>query len=145
MILCAESNEDREEWLAVIRQASNGISHYLPRPRLRFPQTKAPLPIRDSKSSILQVPGGSVPNSFFQVFPGGERGHDSSQAEIDYPHKEGYLKKTSSGNSTLGIMKSVKNRWFRLEGGELRYYESIDARPTTLKGTGESHFLLLLL
>lgn len=139
IVLCAESNDDREEWLAVIRQASNGISHYLPRPKIRFPQVKPPL-LQERKSATLSAPSGST----LQGPPGLERGLGSSQAEIDYPHKEGYLKKTSSGNSTLGIMKSVKNRWFRLEGGELRYYESMDARPTTLKGTGDFYSFIFV-
>lgn len=55
------------------------------------------------------------------------------EATVDFPHKQGFLKKTSSGSSTFGL-KSIKKRWFRLEAGELRYYEDEDVRASKLKG-----------
>jgi len=56
---------------------------------------------------------------------------DLSNAEL--PSKIGMLKKYAIGGF-MGV-KTTKTRWFRLEGGELRYYASEDMRPIKLKGT----------
>jgi hypothetical protein len=45
-----------------------------------------------------------------------------------------FLSLFTSIGSTFGI-KSIKKRYFRLEGGELRYYEDEDIRPSKLKDT----------
>jgi len=47
------------------------------------------------------------------------------------PSKDGELKKLSVGG-LMGI-KKVTKRWFRLEGGELRYYTEERRRPSSLK------------
>ena len=57
--------------------------------------------------------------------------HDTSNMEL--PRKIGPLRKYAVGG--LMNLKTVKSRWFRLDGGELRYYASEDMRPSKLKGT----------
>ena len=52
---------------------------------------------------------------------------------VELPRKIGMLKKHAVGGF-LGV-KTVHQRWFRLEGGELRYYADEDMRPIKLKGT----------
>jgi hypothetical protein len=52
---------------------------------------------------------------------------------VELPRKIGVLKKYAVGGF-MGV-KTMKTRWFRLEGGELRYYASEDMRPIKLKGT----------
>lgn len=108
IIFCAESEQERQAWFDVIRQAIAGVTHTL------------------SHTPIV------VPN--FQVNKISSSFSESNASAIEFPHKAGYLKKSSQGNSTFGI-KSVKRRWFRLEGGELRYYEDEDIRPSKLKDT----------
>lgn len=107
LIFAAESNDDREEWLSVIRQACSGICHYLPRPKLIFPSTRTPQIVSATNKTALHGIAGISNGLSGSAVP------SATIAEIDYPHKEGFLKKTSSGNSTLGIMKSIKNRCVR--------------------------------
>jgi cGMP-dependent protein kinase len=55
----------------------------------------------------------------------------SDDKVVVLPIKEGELKKLSSGG-VLGI-KTVSKRWFRLDGGEIRYYADEKRRPNALK------------
>ncbi|RYH03706.1 hypothetical protein EON65_47155, partial [archaeon] len=102
--LAAESEAERESWVETIRQAIAGTNHELSSTALTFP-------------------------SFASSMSNGSQ----SSWGVDFPHKTGFLKKTSTGNATFGI-KITKKRFFRLEGGEVRYYEDEDIRPTKLKG-----------
>jgi CRP-like cAMP-binding protein len=104
--LFAESESDRRMWMEVINEAINGVQHEL--------ETKA-----------LMIPSFST-----QTFGPLSENSSMTTSAIDFPHKEGFLKKTSTGK-TLGI-KSVKKRYFRVEAGELRYYEDEDIRPSKL-------------
>jgi cGMP-dependent protein kinase len=56
-----------------------------------------------------------------------------NNSTMELPRKIGKLKKYAVGG-LLGV-KTIKQRWFRLDGGELRYYASEDMRPSKLKGT----------
>jgi cAMP-dependent protein kinase regulator len=113
LTLYTENENDRKEWIEVVTEAINGIEHELTSKALIIPS------FNDNRQNYGPLSDGS-----------------SSSSAIDFPHMEGYLKKTSSGKSTFGL-KSIKKRWFRLEGGELRYYEDEDVRPSKLKGVLE--------
>ena len=70
---------------------------------------------------------------------------DSDQIDIssaELPSKVGMLKKYAIGGF-MGV-KTVKTRWFRLDGGELRYYADEDMRPIKLKGTVALNSAVLL-
>ena len=62
-----------------------------------------------------------------------EDDEEKSGFSIELPRKIGVLKKYAVGGF-MGV-KTIKTRWFRLDGGELRYYASEDMRPIKLKGT----------
>ena len=51
---------------------------------------------------------------------------------VEMPRKTGMMKKKSIEGKAFGI-KNTKTRWFRLEGGELRYYSDESMRPSKLK------------
>ena len=53
--------------------------------------------------------------------------------QVEFPKRIGPLRKKAVGG-TFGV-KSVKKRWFRLESGELRYYNEEQMKPSQLKGT----------
>lgn len=72
---------------------------------------------RETQMSLNAVDGGS----------------NLSGSSLELPRKVGKLKKYAIGGM-LGV-KIVKQRWFRLDCGELRYYASDDMRPSKLKGT----------
>jgi cAMP-dependent protein kinase regulator len=114
LTLYTENEDDRKEWIEVLTEAFTGIEHELISKALIIPS------FNDNRQNYGPLSDGS----------------SSSSASIDFPHMEGYLKKTSSGKTTFGL-KSVKRRWFRLEGGEIRYYENEDVRPSKLKGVLE--------
>lgn len=109
----ADSDPARQHWMEVIQQAIDGTRHVLDNPVLIFPNYMADT---HNKASMFSSTG-----------PG-------RVAATDFPHKAGYMKKISTGTSAFGLNKTVK-RWFRLEGGELRYYEDEDIRPSKLKST----------
>jgi cGMP-dependent protein kinase len=113
IIFYAENDIIRQEWISTIQQAIEGIRHNLDNPVLIYPNYSSNAQL---KASMFSTTG-----------PG-------RVAATDFPHKSGYLKKISSGTSAFGLNKTVK-RWFRLEGGELRYYEDEDIRPSKLKST----------
>ena len=108
LTLFAEEEIERRLWMEVINEAIHGTVHEL-------------------EGKALVIPSFSTQN----YGPLSENSSLSSSA-IDFPHKQGFLKKTSTGK-TLGI-KSVKKRYFRLEAGELRYYEDEDIKPSKLHG-----------
>jgi cGMP-dependent protein kinase 1 len=61
----------------------------------------------------------------------------ASDGSTELPKKIGPLKKLAIGGF-MGV-KTKNNRWFRLDGGELRYYATEDMRPIKLKGTISLH------
>lgn len=110
LTLGCDSEKERDEWVTVLKQAiTDGIRHVL------------------KPSSALVLPA-------YALTSGAKDQQGSASAAIEFPHRAGYLKKDSQGKSTFG-MKRVKKRWFRLEGGELRYYEDEKVHPSKLKGT----------
>ncbi len=111
LTLFAEEESERSLWIEVINEAIAEVEHELSTKALIIP-------------SFATQNYGPMPDSTSQT-----------STAVDFPHMEGYLRKTSSGK-TLGI-KSVKKRWFRLEGGELRYYEDEDVRPSKVRGVFE--------
>lgn len=94
LLFGTESEHQRDDWLMVLRQASNGTSHYLATPKLSLFNTNDPMHLdrKEYDNYNLKI--------------------KSDLTEIDFSVKSGYLKKTSSG-----IMKTTKTRWFRLDGG----------------------------
>jgi CRP-like cAMP-binding protein len=57
--------------------------------------------------------------------------HSKRVSIPDMPHKAGNLTKKAIAG-TLGY-RNKKTRWFKLEAGELRYYNSAECRPSELK------------
>eukprot|EP00981_Chlorochromonas_danica_P000013 scaffold17_cov187-Ochromonas_danica.AAC.9 len=111
-----DSGEVRDQWLEILRQAIAGTCHVLSSKTLIIPALHFGSPEGNGGGG-----GAGV----------GSTGEQSNT--VDFPRKIGYLKKTSRGQATFGI-KSVKKRFFRLEAGELRYYEDDDVRASRLKG-----------
>ena len=101
----AASTKDRDAWVAAIKAAIDA-------------------PSADSTNTPKSTPP-------LCISPVDEKDIDISAAEL--PTKVGMLKKHAIG-SFMGV-KTIKTRWFRLEGGELRYYADQDMRPSKLKGT----------
>ena len=112
-VFSAESERERDEWIRVVKSAISGVRHVLkpPNPSIANCDDK-------SASQKKSARGG--------------RGTSKGSVEVDMPRKMGQLKKKAIGG-TFGI-KSVKNRYFKLDGGELCYFADEDMRPTKLKG-----------
>ena len=154
----AEKESERDEWVALLRKAIAGSSQTLPLPTLSIPaaaEAATPEPaalsppndigldssqqtthvISSSSGSMKLGVGGSTKNSSLErslVLT--ETGMGAGIAAIDFPHKEGFLRKSSTGpgsggsvSHVGGLLRTTKRRWFRLAGGELRYYEDQDA------------------
>jgi CRP-like cAMP-binding protein len=117
VMFAAETEPLRDEWLEVIKQAIQGVNHFLPLSHLSLPAGAA---AEAGPGEALVVGGVS-----------GKRG-SVVPAAVDFPNKAGYLKKTSAGKGTFAI-STVTKRWFRLAAGELRYYEDEDESATKLK------------
>ena len=68
-----------------------------------------------------------------------EEGESESKAPslLDFPQLTGPLFKQAIGKSMRSSFGKggEKKRWFKLQGGELRYYAKDDLRPNSLKGT----------
>jgi hypothetical protein len=108
-----EQEKERDEWIAILKFAvRNTKTLYL-----------------DNKTLVLP----SLKQFNTKAYHYNDKVHTPSSS-IDFPRKSGLLKKTSTGKSSFSI-STTKSRFFRLEGGELRYYEDENATPSTLKET----------
>lgn len=146
LILAAETEEDRESWMSILREAVSGKMHILKNCKVIID----PYNDEDYYSSLTtsNSPNSSpMHNNKIDTFlsmststksnrkkGGSLLGATISNTAIDYPRKIGYLKKMSTRTKAFG-MKSIKKRWFRLEGGKLMYYDDERMNISNLKGT----------
>eukprot|EP01038_Epipyxis_sp_PR26KG_P013978 gene13978-18747_t len=124
----------REEWVNKIKQAITGVSHYLGNIVLLCPfkndvQVRLNRSSSDSGNSPYFTSRKSLVKTSLDV---------ASARAVEYPYKTGYLKKISA-DSSYGLKVSINKRWFRLDSGELRYYEDEDMKPTKCKGVFDLH------
>jgi hypothetical protein len=106
MIFSASAQAERDEWVFLIQEAIRGVVHTV------AATTAGTADKRSNKRSSTKFAFTSV----------------------EFPRKEGVLKKKSIEGKKFGF-KNIKTRWFKLEGGELRYYADESMRPSSLKGT----------
>lgn len=118
-----DTEQERDDWVEVIKEAIKGTTHFLPISGLELPPGALGDNV-DANSATFGSAGVSSKNNGARrsVIP----------AAVDFPNKAGYLKKSSQGKGTFAI-SVVKKRWFRLAAGELRYYEDEDESATKLK------------
>lgn len=131
-IFSATSERERDDWMHVIKAGISGVRQSLDfRPRT-FSVHEDTHKIAISKSSLREpsmsaaAPPPGIPSS-----PRGSS-KGAGGGEVDMPRKLGALKKRALGG-TLGF-KTVKTRYFKLDGGELCYFADEDMRPSKLKG-----------
>lgn len=106
MILSATSQTERDEWVFLIQEAIRGVVH------------------------SVTASAGTVADKR----PNKRSSTKFAFSSVEFPRKEGVLKKKSIEGKKFGF-KNIKTRWFKLEGGELRYYADESMRPSSLKGT----------
>mmetsp|Transcript_10782 Transcript_10782/g.16396 ORF Transcript_10782/g.16396 Transcript_10782/m.16396 type:complete len:1178 (-) Transcript_10782:165-3698(-) len=109
LIFSASSDAERNEWVFLIQEAIRGVVHTL----------------NTQGSSSAAATDIRIPSKTRRVL---------ACDSVELPKKTGMLKKKSIEGKKFGF-KNVKSRWFRLEGGELRYYGEKSMRPSSLKKT----------
>jgi len=128
-IFSATSEKERDDWMHVIKAGISGVRQMLDFRSRSSSIHEDPKKMAIAKSSLREPsmtappPGSPAPSSM------SSRG--GSEA-VDMPRKLGALKKRAMGG-TLGF-KTVKTRYFKLDGGELCYFADEDMRPSKLKG-----------
>jgi CRP-like cAMP-binding protein/serine/threonine protein kinase len=126
----AGTDSARNEFTARIYKANEGFEH-------RSTQRIADMKKKNERKSSgrRSLSRGSTPEkSSDDDGLGDEPKHISIQYEfVEPPSRTGPLKKRAIG----GIMgyRNIKQRWFKLEAGELRYYDNESLKPSRLKGT----------
>ena len=120
VVFSGTSDSDRYEWMEKLIEGFDGVKHEQPVDR----------------SSPAKAASGAAasPNSKTgQAKRGSEASTSTAISQAELPKLTGSLKKKAVGG-TFGV-KTVKKRYFRLEAGELRYYEGEQMKPSQLKGT----------
>ena len=123
-VFSAVVEKERDDWITVIKAAISGVRHVLDFSRPSIVDDKSPGDRKSLTGSKGNLPAGPAPVKVSSP--------TKASDTLDMPRKIGPLKKKAIGG-TFG-MKNVKNRFFRLDGGELCYFADEDMRPSKLKG-----------